>query len=152
MRLIDADELIDKAIEDYCKECGKRKGVKDGKWRVLYKIGEAPCRACDVNDMVDRIDNAPTVEAEPITLEKAIDYLHSIGWMQEHDRILTEPKHGRWVKLYKTALHKSDGDYVRYMCSTCGRFLDIPYYGELPVNVYYPYCHCGAKMDEADNG
>lgn len=25
-----------------------------------------------------------------ITLESAIDYLHSIGWMQEHDRTLTE--------------------------------------------------------------
>ena len=29
--------------------------------------------------------------AQPeITLESAIDYLHKIGWMQEHDRILTE--------------------------------------------------------------
>lgn len=29
--------------------------------------------------------------AQPgITLESAIDYLHSIGWMQEHDRTLTE--------------------------------------------------------------
>lgn len=24
------------------------------------------------------------------TLESAIDYLHSVGWLQEHDRILTE--------------------------------------------------------------
>ena len=29
--------------------------------------------------------------AQPeITLESAIDYLHSIGWMQEHDRTLLE--------------------------------------------------------------
>ena len=29
-------------------------------------------------------------DAQPeITLESAIDYLHSIGWMQEHDRVLS---------------------------------------------------------------
>jgi len=31
----------------------------------------------------------PSAQPE-ITLESAIDYLHSIGWMQEHDGILTE--------------------------------------------------------------
>lgn len=40
-----------------------------------------------------------------ITLESAIDYLHSIGWMQEHDRTLTESaqpeqKNGEWVLSY----------------------------------------------------
>lgn len=30
------------------------------------------------------------LEQPKITLESAIDYLHSIGWMQEHDRALTE--------------------------------------------------------------
>ena len=28
-------------------------------------------------------------EQPEITLESAIDYLHSIGWMQEHDRVLS---------------------------------------------------------------
>ena len=35
------------------------------------------------------IDELPSAQAE-ITLESAIDYLHSIGWMQEHDRIMVE--------------------------------------------------------------
>ena len=34
------------------------------------------------------IEDLPSVQPE-ITLESAIDYLHSIGWMQEHDRILS---------------------------------------------------------------
>ena len=37
-------------------------------------------------------DGAPDKDVGSITLENAIDYLHKIGWMQEHDRILTEHK------------------------------------------------------------
>ena len=35
------------------------------------------------------IDDVPSAQPE-ITLESAIDYLHDIGWMQEHDRIMAE--------------------------------------------------------------
>ena len=35
------------------------------------------------------LKSLPSVQPE-ITLELAIDYLYKIGWMQEHDRILTE--------------------------------------------------------------
>ena len=68
---------------------------------------------------IDRqtIRNLPS--AQPvITLESAIDYLHSIGWMQEHDRTLTEsaqPKRkGKWIET-------DDGwDGTYYVCSECG--------------------------------
>ena len=47
-------------------------------------------------------------------LESAIDYLHSVGWLQEHDRILTESaeperKTGKWSN-YKD----------EHCCSVCG--------------------------------
>lgn len=35
------------------------------------------------------VKSVPSAQPE-ITLESAIDYLHSIGWMQEHDRIMVE--------------------------------------------------------------
>lgn len=35
------------------------------------------------------LESLPSAQPK-ITLESAIDYLHKIGWMQEHDRILTE--------------------------------------------------------------
>lgn len=66
MRLIDADALIDEAIERYCKDCNKRKGVKNGKWKIVYNIGDAPCRACDTDDMIDDLENAPTIDAVPV--------------------------------------------------------------------------------------
>lgn len=65
-RLIDADALIADMEKRYCKDCERRKGVKGGKVRTLYEIGEAPCRACGTMDAMDEIDNASTIEAEPV--------------------------------------------------------------------------------------
>ena len=62
MRLIDADALLDDVMERYCKECDKRKGIKNGKYRIVYNVGDAPCRACSVDDMKDDLENAPTIE------------------------------------------------------------------------------------------
>lgn len=65
-RLVDADALINDVTERYCKDCDRRKGIKNGVIKTLYEIGEAPCRACPVDDMKDELENAPTVDAEPV--------------------------------------------------------------------------------------
>lgn len=62
MRLIDADALIDDLTKRYCKECDKRKGIKNGKWQIIYEIGEVPCRACEVDDVKAELEEAPTVD------------------------------------------------------------------------------------------
>lgn len=66
MRLIDADALIDEVMERYCEDCSKRKGLKNGKWRVIYSVGDAPCRACGIGDMMDEMDSAPTIDSVPV--------------------------------------------------------------------------------------
>jgi hypothetical protein len=64
-RLIDADALETRIKELYCSDCERRKGVKNGKMRMLYAVGDAPCRACGTYDALCDIDDAPTViEAE----------------------------------------------------------------------------------------
>lgn len=61
-RLIDADALIKNETEQVCKYCDRR---KNGKKQFVYEIGEAPCRACAIGDMLDFIEEAPTIiEAE----------------------------------------------------------------------------------------
>ena len=74
MRLIDADALIDEAMERYCKDCDKRKGIKNGKYRIIYEIGDAPCRACEVDDMKDEIESAPTADAIEVVRCKDCKY------------------------------------------------------------------------------
>ena len=66
MRLIDADATIKYLREFRCKDCDRRKGMKNGKIRFCYEIGDAPCRACDIGDTIDYFldeDISPTVDA-----------------------------------------------------------------------------------------
>ena len=103
----------------------------------------------DAEPAVEALKALPSAQPE-ITLESAIDYLHSIGWMQEHDRVLTESaqperKTGEWIET-KHDLY----DY--FICSECcAGFTD---------GFQYRYCpNCGANMrtptqvqlDEADD-
>lgn len=65
MRLIDADATIKYLREFRCKDCDRRKGMKNGKIRFCYEIGDAPCRACDIGDMMDYFldeDISPTID------------------------------------------------------------------------------------------
>ena len=100
------------------------KGVDE---RLLY-------RAKDVERLINSI---PTADVIPRTKEAAIDFLHEIGWMQEHDKELTsgsEPvRHGHWI----VGMDFSDGTEA-FICSLCGH---AEKWNE-------PYCNCGAKMDE----
>lgn len=53
----------------YCDNCDRRRGVKDGKptKRFVYAIGDAPCRACDIGDMLDTIeDYYPAADVRPV--------------------------------------------------------------------------------------
>lgn len=60
MSMIDGIALLDWLLR-YCTDCDRRKGIKNGKYRTLYDIGDAPCRACDRFDVIceiqERIDN-----------------------------------------------------------------------------------------------
>lgn len=96
-----------------------------------------------LRDVVWAIEKMPSAQPE-ITLESAIDYLHSIGWMQEHDRIMTESApvvHAHWNETF---------DYTGTCyaeCSRCGLLWWIEE-GTAEENEMF-YCpKCGAKMDK----
>lgn len=90
MRLIDADALMDDVMKRYCKDCDKRKGIKSGKWRIIYEIGDAPCRACSVDDMKAELEDAPTIE---------------------------ERKKGKWIGEPKDGI---EAMFFKPKCSVCG--------------------------------
>jgi hypothetical protein len=69
MRLIDADATIEYLRDVRCKDCDRRKGMKNGKIRFCYEIGGVPCRACDIGDTIDYFldeDISPTIDAVPV--------------------------------------------------------------------------------------
>lgn len=82
MRPIDADARIDDLIDRYCKECDKRKGIKNGKRQFIYEIGEAPCRACEVDDVKAELEEAPTIDAVPVVRCKDCKW-----WVERHPRL-----------------------------------------------------------------
>ena len=86
----------------------------------------------------DAINKVPSAQPET-TLESEIDYLYSIGWMQEHDKALTEsaqPENGSWV--YGVDPDTGERDLYAWTCSECG--------GKYP---WQPkFCpNCGVKMN-----
>ena len=105
MRLIDADALTDKALEQFCKDCDRRKGIKRGKWRIVYNIGDAPCRACEIDDFKDVLENAPTIDATPVVRCK--DCKHSLKDDLFRTRWCQKPGH---VKEVKDEFFCADGE------------------------------------------
>ena len=69
--------------------------------------------------------------AQPgITLESAIDYLHSIGWMQEHDRTLTESVQPEIIHCESCEHWKNE-----HICECLSRYGTF----ETPKNFYCGY-------------
>lgn len=99
MRLIDADATIKYLREFRCKDCDRRKGMKNGKIRFCYEIGGVPCRACDTGDTIDYLLDdtiSTTVDAVPVVRckdckhrPKEIPFVTSYGY---HDTYLEFPK------------------------------------------------------------
>ena len=87
------------------------------------------------------IDNAPTVE---ITEEQAIDKLRETGWLQEHDKQMTERPHGEWNEILEPF---GWDDIKSAQCSACGESYPTDC-GFDDIVEMFKYCpECGAKME-----
>lgn len=120
MRLIDADATIKYLREFRCKDCDRRKGMKNGKVRFCYEIGDAPCRACDIGDTIDYFldeDISPTIDAVPVKGQEAVEprtepsakgYWYTCGAC------------GWWLFEVRDSVHFDDRKRIRF-CASCGR-------------------------------
>ena len=64
-RYIDADAFVAEKRSLYCKDCDMRMGV--------YEIGDAPCKSCGINDMLDALDDFPAADVAPVRHAHWID-------------------------------------------------------------------------------
>ena len=110
MRLIDADAVINELEE-----------MANNEWNI--SVGSSK----GLNDAIDVIDNAPTVEGEILTEEAYSDLCL---------RASRERPQGKWIRTGSLG----NGN-AHYECSEC-------HYGdEHAENQEVPYCwHCGADM------
>ena len=58
----------------YCENCARRKGMKNGKMKFVYEIGDAPCRACGIGDVLDDVENFHAADVRPVVLCKDCKY------------------------------------------------------------------------------
>ncbi len=60
--MVDRESFLRSERKLYCEDCSRRKGTKNGKPNVIcYEIGEAPCRACGIGDVLDDLECYPDV-------------------------------------------------------------------------------------------
>jgi hypothetical protein len=76
---IDKEAFISRYRELHCKDCDHRKGMKNGKMRFVYGIGEAPCRACWIEDMIDCVDDWPAADVRENVIRTQADKLRAMS-------------------------------------------------------------------------
>jgi len=94
--------------------------------------------------------------AEEVASRLFDDRVHCIKCAEEHQQLAAwlkelkqlkekEPKIGHWIKE-KSMYYDWDG--YSYYCSECGRVVHKDEFEDMQID--YPYCHCGAKMEEEE--
>lgn len=56
---IKRDAFIEDTVRKHCNDCEKRKNANG---KTVYAIGEAPCRACELADLIDETENYPAAD------------------------------------------------------------------------------------------
>ena len=91
---IDRNTFLAEKREWYCKNCDRR---KNSKGKLVYEIGDAPCRACDIGDILDAVE----------------DY---------HAADVVERKTGKWIPV--TELLPKGADKSGELCENVWLFFD----------------------------
>ena len=66
---IDREAFISHEESIYCKDCSHR---KNSKGKMVYAIGDAPCRACGIMDVLDDVADYPSADVQSIEEAKWI--------------------------------------------------------------------------------
>lgn len=69
---IEREAFLEQKRKQYCKDCARRKGMRNGKYKTLYEIGEAPCRACEIDDLLNDVEDFPAADVRPVVLGRDI--------------------------------------------------------------------------------
>lgn len=100
-KYIDRDAFLTQERAWYCKNCIRR---TNSNGKIVYEIGETPCRACYIEDILDDVENCPAAD-------------------------VVERKTGKWVKISPAGIREcslchhsiltSDIDVYKF-CFSCG--------------------------------
>lgn len=60
----------------YCSDCDRR---KNSNGKIVYEIGDAPCRACDTGDMLDAVEDFPAANVRENTIRTQADRIRAMS-------------------------------------------------------------------------
>ena len=111
---ISREAFVEQKCKQYCEDCDRRKGMKNGKYKTLYEIGEAPCRACGIDDMLNDVRDFPAADVR-------------------------EVKRGEWIEDWKHRWKQNSRGDIDYFAG-----VDVGYHnGPLCVKCGFSFCeHC----------
>lgn len=69
---INRDTFLEQERAWYCDNCDRR---KNSKGKTVYEIGEAPCRSCDIGDVLDALEDYPA--ADLVEVVRCKDCIHA---------------------------------------------------------------------------
>ena len=117
---ISKDAFVAQQRKQYCVNCERRKGKKNSKIIFVYDIGEGPCRACDIGDMIDEVWDFSPADVTPVVhghwIECDYKYL-------ENGFIETDVNAGLYCSNCRTAFQKKNMTYKLH-CPVCGAKMD----------------------------
>lgn len=68
---INRDSFLTDMAKIHCTNCTRRKNANG---KIVYEIGDAPCRACKIGDMLDCVDDYPAADVrENVPAEWILD-------------------------------------------------------------------------------
>lgn len=73
---INRTEFLKQYRSLYCSDCDGRKNEKG---KIVYEIGDAPCRACDTGDMLDAVEDFPTADVRENTIRTQADRIRAMS-------------------------------------------------------------------------
>lgn len=101
---IEREAFIESQQHLYCENCARR---KDGKGKFVYDIGDAPCRACGIMDVLDAVADFPAYDVRPVVRGEWIKYAPD-----NSDMMTCSECEKYWIL---------DGDqYDYHFCPNCG--------------------------------
>lgn len=146
---IEVEAFVSSEREIYCKDCARRKGIKNGKERFIYEIGDAPCKACGIMDALDDVEAySEAFPADVVTRDCYDKILAENDTMRDQLYCIGKYPGDRMndVKPVVKGEWKWNDDNGYYYCSECGavspqedqdgEYIDCP-----------RFCpNCGAEM------
>ena len=105
--------------------------LTDKRWDAVSELSKNVTKIAEILATLERrIENN-----EEITLEKAINFLTNIGWLQNHDKILTA--NNQCTTKVKNIECINSFWEASGRCGVCNSYIDRK----------YPYCpYCGSKL------